>query len=136
MWSWASLCWLITLSLYRYLPIYWKTVKLCRIFPCTEILFQWISFSKYATFSCFGGLLLTPFFFQQYLFAYFWSFAADTNTDGRIPRVWSKEEEEVWQTDRLKCNDQFQRPWWGCWSLRVRIYKLCIAIHHSLSRAK
>lgn len=64
-------------------------------------------------------LILSFFFSQQYFLCRFEHLPWDKNLDGRIPRVWSKEEEEVRQTNWLKCDDQFQRPWWGCRSLRV-----------------
>lgn len=39
--------------------------------------------------------------------------------DGRISRIWSSEEEEVWQGDWLKRDDKLSRAWRGHWLLTV-----------------
>lgn len=110
---------IIVLLVNRSLQIYWKNVKLCRIFHCMEILFQWINFSRYVTIPwCNGVANLSN--SKRHVIIYVCFKFYPKYSDGRIPRVWSKEEEEIWQANWFKCDDRFQRPWWGCWPLRCQ----------------
>jgi len=95
----------------RYLWIYWKIAKLFKTYHCMVILYQWINFNRYALVS---GFLL--FFFTFLCFNAIKIFV--NNPDGRVSRVWSKKEKEIWQTNRFKCNDRFQRSRWGCRSMK------------------
>lgn len=51
--------------------------------------------------------------------------------DGRFPRVWSPEEKEVWQANWFQRDDQFERPWWGCWSMIVLLWHSLLSKFHA-----
>lgn len=114
--------WYFALFLDRYHWTYWRTAKLCRTFLCTTTLYQWKSFNRY-------GLVLVLFHETNGVVQVLIQSNYADNLDGWVSRVWSKEEEEIWQTNRFKCYHQFQRSWRGC---RFKIVLLVQAIYKGI----